>query len=201
MDRHTAFEDLLLGADPGVRYKATEEGGTQSLLYGDAHFREALPRPDLDCVASVLNAIAERPWVIPALLGPCEPPVKPKVITLCGSSRFIDVMAVCGWLLEREEGAVVLGLHLLPGWYFKTPVPDHLAEHEGVAGQMDALHLKKIEMSDEVFVVNVNDYIGQSTMREIEHAIGLKKTVRWFTHDPIGDLVREIGTASAKEQP
>lgn len=40
-----------------------------------------------------------------------------KVITICGSSRFVDVMAVCAWLLERDERAITLGLHLLPRWY------------------------------------------------------------------------------------
>jgi len=38
---------------------------------------------------------------------------RPKIITLCGSSRFVDVMAVVGWLLERDEGAITMGLHLL----------------------------------------------------------------------------------------
>ncbi|KKK90129.1 hypothetical protein LCGC14_2726140, partial [marine sediment metagenome] len=42
---------------------------------------------------------------------------KPKVIVLCGSSRFCDLMAVCAWLLEKEEKAITMGLHLLPQWY------------------------------------------------------------------------------------
>ncbi|MEN6462802.1 MAG: hypothetical protein ABFC94_15715 [Syntrophomonas sp.] len=35
---------------------------------------------------------------------------KPKIVCLSGSSRFIDIMAVCGWLIERDENAIVVGV-------------------------------------------------------------------------------------------
>jgi len=116
---------------------------------------------------------------------------KPKVIVLCGSSRFLDIMAVCGWILERDENAMVMGLHLLPEWYPDCP-PDHLAEHEGCAKEMDELHLRKIDMADEVFVVNFNKYIGDSTLREIRYAKAKGRPVRWFTHDPVGGKVTGV---------
>lgn len=116
----------------------------------------------------------------------------PKIVTLCGSSRFCDVMAVCAWLIERDEGAITMGLHLLPSWYSAELIPDHLAEHEGVAGAMDKLHLRKIDLSDAIFVVNVNDYIDDSTRREIEYAKTLGNPIRWFTHDPIGETVMAL---------
>ncbi len=75
---------------------------------------------------------------------------RPKIVVLCGSSRFVQIMTVCAWRIERDEGAIAMGLHLLLGWYPDCPA-DHLAEHEGVAEQMDALHLKKIDLADEVF--------------------------------------------------
>lgn len=115
---------------------------------------------------------------------------KPKFITLCGSSRFCGIMAVCAWLLEKEEGAITISLHLLPSWY--TTVESHLAESEGVADFMDELHLRKIDLSDEIFVVNLNDYIGDSTRREIKYAISKNKPIRWFTHDPIGGQVTKL---------
>ena len=108
-------------------------------------------------------------------------------------------MAVCAWLIEKEEKAITMGLHLLPDWYCN--VPSHLAEHEGVAKEMDELHLRKIDLADEIFVVNYNDYIGKSTKREVHYAEKHKKTIRWFTHDYIGDKVQEIigsTTLSAK---
>lgn len=127
-------------------------------------------------------------------------PWRPKVVTLCGSSRFCDIMAVCGWFIERDEKAIAMGLHLLPGWYGK--VEDHLAEAEGVAPEMDALHLLKIEMSDEIFVVNYNGYIGSSTENEVRHATDLGKRIRWFTHDPLGAKVQAHidAVVSAEEQ-
>jgi len=117
---------------------------------------------------------------------------KPKLIVLCGSSKFCDVMAVCAWLIERDEHAIALGLHLLPWWYGKDLPSSHLAEHEGVAEQMDELHLKKIDLADEIFVVNFSEYLGESTTREIDYATKTGKAIRWFTQDPIGQKVRHI---------
>lgn len=117
---------------------------------------------------------------------------KPKIIVICGSSKFVDVMAVCAWLLERDEGAIVMGLHLLPWWYGKDLPDDHLAEHEGVAEQMDELHLRKIDLADEVFVVNYNDYIGDSTKAEIEYTKSKGVKIRWYTHEPTGKKVDDI---------
>jgi len=94
--------------------------------------------------------------------------VKPKIICLCGSSRFVREMAVIGWEFEKD-GNIVLGLHLLPIDYPNCP-PDHLAEHENVKEKMDELHKRKIDLSDEIFVVNINGYIGESTKSEIEYA-------------------------------
>lgn len=126
---------------------------------------------------------------------------KPKVIVLCGSSRFVDIMAVCAWLIERDEKGISMGLHLLPGWYCRERIPDHLAEHEGVAADMDALHLRKIDLADEIFVVNFNDYIGSSTTNEVNYAKERGKNIRWFTHDEIGDKCLELINAAlaAKE--
>lgn len=113
---------------------------------------------------------------------------QPKIVTICGSSRFIDIMAVCGWIIERDEGAIVLSLHPLPRWYCGA-VDDHMAEHQGVAEHMDWLHFRKIEMSDEIFVVNAKGYIGDSTRNEISYAEKIGRPIRYFTDDPISDEV------------
>ena len=114
---------------------------------------------------------------------------KTKKVVFCGSSKFCDIMAVCAWFVEREEKAITMGLHLLPDWYCN--VPSHLAEHEGVAEEMDELHLRKIDLADEVFIINYDDYIGESTIREIQYAINLGRPLRWFTHDCIGKMCME----------
>lgn len=121
---------------------------------------------------------------------PQEVTVRPKRVVLCGSSRFVDVMAVCAWLLERDEGVIAMGLHLLPVWY--DAPDDHLAEAEGVAPKMDALHLCKIDLADEVFVVDRNDYIGASTASELRYAEKVGKTIRHYSSDPIGATVERL---------
>lgn len=125
--------------------------------------------------------------------------MKPKVITLCGSSRFVDIMAVTAWLLERDEGAITMGLHLIPIWYTRGKIPDHLAEHEEVAEQMDELHLRKIDLSDEIFVINRNNYIGESTAKEIAYTESKNLPIRWYNTDPVGIKVEKIITDFLKE--
>lgn len=106
----------------------------------------------------------------------------PKRIVMCGSSRFVDTMAVIAWLLEKHEGAITMGLHLLPAW--STTAEHHLAEHEGVAEQMDELHLRKIDLASEIFVVNLNEYVGESTAREIQYAKNRGIGIRYLSEEP-----------------
>ena len=118
--------------------------------------------------------------------------MRPKIVVMCGSSRFVDVMAVCAWLIEKQENAIVLKLNLLPEWYCKGEIPDHLAEHEGVSEDMDQLHLRKIDMADEIFVVDYEHYIGDSTRKEMLYAQEHMVDMRMFSTDPIGVQVTEI---------
>lgn len=134
---------------------------------------------------------------------------KPKVIVLCGSSRFVDLMSVAAWLLERDEGAITMGLHLLPWWY-SDEIKDHIAEHEGVADKLDNLHLRKIDLAvyardmlgceAEIFVVNAKDYIGESTTREIEYSKSKELPVRYYMNDPIGDAVDDLLCAGIERE-
>jgi hypothetical protein len=108
-------------------------------------------------------------------------PIKPKIICLCGSTRFIETFAVETWELERE-GFIVLGCTLLPYWYCQ--VPDHFGEATGTKEQCDELHLRKIDLADEVLVLNIHGYIGHSTRREIDYAIAHGKPVRYLEASP-----------------
>lgn len=121
----------------------------------------------------------------------------PKIVVLCGSSRYVELMAICAWFIERDEEAIALTLHLLPWWYGAKP--DHLAEEEGVAAQMDKLHLRKIDLADQVFIVNYADYIGQSTLKEITYAQHCHKPLRWYSHDPVGEKVQRLLMAATQQ--
>lgn len=46
--------------------------------------------------------------------------------------------------------------------------------------KLDALHLRKIEMAGHVRVINKQQYIGESTMNELMHAIKLGKRISFF---------------------
>lgn len=82
---------------------------------------------------------------------------------------------------------------MLPWWYAtKDEIPDHLAEHEGVTNAMDELHLRKIDLATEIFIVNQDDYIGDSTRKEIEYAMSKGLKLRWYSHDPIGEMVQSL---------
>lgn len=105
-------------------------------------------------------------------------PKFPKIICLCGSSKFVDIMAVIGWTFERDEGVIVLGLHLLPSWYTKEA--DHQAEFEGCHEHMNELHKRKIDLADEIFIVNKDGYIGKDTQDEINYAFDQGKTVKFL---------------------
>jgi len=126
--------------------------------------------------------------------------MKSKVIVICGSSKFVEIMAVVEWLLERDELAITMGLNLLPSWYPDCP-PDHLAEHEKCAKEMDELHLRKIDLADEIFVVDWNSYIGESTTNEIKYAKEGGKGIRYFSEDIIGQQVLKLLAKRSEDKP
>jgi hypothetical protein len=100
-----------------------------------------------------------------------------KIVCIIGSSRFADINAVKMWEFAKE-GTLALGMYLLPDWYWEATEKTekgHAAEQEGVAETLDDLHLTKIRLADEVYVLNVNGYIGERTAYEIEYAKELGK--------------------------
>ncbi len=115
--------------------------------------------------------------------------MNPKLVVICGSTRFIEEIAVCAWLIERDEHAIVMGPHLLPWWY---GVADHVADVEEVYEDIYKLHLQKIDLSDEIFVVNKDNYIGNSTSNEVQYATSKGKKIRWYQCDPVGEKVNAM---------
>ena len=45
---------------------------------------------------------------------------------------------------------------------------------------LDDMHKRKIDMADEIYVINVGGYIGSSTHSEIDYAIATGKVVRYL---------------------
>lgn len=107
---------------------------------------------------------------------------KPKVITLCGSSRFPDAFHIANAHLSLL-GYVVISL----GLYGHADKPEGSRfltsdgnEQTAEKRNLDQLHYRKIDISDGIFVINVGGYVGSSTRREIEYARGLGKSVEWL---------------------
>jgi hypothetical protein len=104
----------------------------------------------------------------------------PVVVCLCGSTRFYDQYQQVNYDLTMR-GSIVLSV----GFY-----PHARAEHghgEGVGHDsaektdLDQLHLRKIDLADEVFVVSdASGYFGSSTAREIAYANETGKPVGYL---------------------
>ena len=104
---------------------------------------------------------------------------KTKLICLCGSSRFIESFAVLAWKFEKL-GAITFSLQCFPLSYYTNYAGDNLVAAECVSNQIDELHLRKINLASEIFVINVNGYISKSTTREIAYAQKLCKPVKYL---------------------
>ena len=105
---------------------------------------------------------------------------KYKVITLCGSTRFKDAFMETQKRLTLE-GNIVISVGLF-GHFGDNEVWENM--NEGTLTKtkemLDDMHKRKIDMADEIFVINVGGYIGESTRSEIEYAKKKKKTVEYL---------------------
>lgn len=98
---------------------------------------------------------------------------KYKVITLCGSTKFKE-----DFLREQKrlslEGNIVISVGLF----------GHSGDDEvwcaGTKEMLDDMHKRKIDMADEIYVINKNGYIGTSTKSEIEYAKKTNKKVNFM---------------------
>jgi hypothetical protein len=104
---------------------------------------------------------------------------KPCIICLCGSTRFTDEMLVKQWELTKS-GYIVLSWCALPASYFNGGDPAHVGDQEGVKELVDEIHKRKIDLADEVFVINIGGYIGESTRSEINYALKHGKPVKYL---------------------
>jgi hypothetical protein len=100
-----------------------------------------------------------------------------KIITLCGSTKFKEEIHRANAELSMQ-GSLVISL----GLFGHTDMPDMDWTTGGseLKQMLDDLHKQKIDLADEIYVVNVGGYIGESTRGEIEYAIRHGKTVEYL---------------------
>jgi hypothetical protein len=105
---------------------------------------------------------------------------KYKVITLCGSTKFKDEFLKAQKDLSLK-GNIVISVSLF-GHSGDSEVWENMDEGTltKTKEMLDDMHKRKIDMSDEIFVINVNGYIGDSTKSEIEYAIKTGKKVNYL---------------------
>jgi hypothetical protein len=100
---------------------------------------------------------------------------KPTVVCLCGSSRFKGAFEAAN-RTETLAGRIVLSIGMF-------------GHHEGldmdgpVKAMLDRLHLSKIDIAEEVLILNVDGYVGDSTRRELAYARAAGKVIRWLEPD------------------
>lgn len=103
-----------------------------------------------------------------------------KIITLCGSTRFKDEFMEAQKRLTLE-GNIVISVGLF-GHSGDNEVWEDMDEGTltRTKEMLDDMHKRKIDMADEIYVINVGGYIGSSTRSEIDYAKAVGKPVRYL---------------------
>ena len=105
---------------------------------------------------------------------------KYKVVTLCGSTRFKDEF------MKAQKDLTLKGYIVISVGLFGHSGDQEVWENmdEGTLTKtkemLDDMHKRKIDMADEIFVINVDGYIGDSTKSEIAYATNTGKTVNYL---------------------
>ncbi len=104
---------------------------------------------------------------------------RPLVVCLCGSTRFYEAFQDAN-LQETLRGHIVLTV----GCATRSDAELGIEDDSELKRMLDELHMRKIEMADEVLILNVGGHIGTSTTNELGYARKLGKDVRFL--EPVG---------------
>ena len=108
---------------------------------------------------------------------------RPTIVCLCGSVRFLEAFDQAS-LRETLAGRIVLsvGSHRQRDEDALAHLTD--AERAAALDHLAALHRHKIDLADEILVINTGGYTGPSTRAEIAYARARGKTIRWLEEPP-----------------
>ena len=169
------------------------------------------PKPERDLIVALFRRIGEQPEfkeafeklpnaernymagdfhniIVSHSSAPTEQEIRDKVldkqrtpiICLCGSTRFTREMLIKQWELTKQ-GYIVVTWCALPDDYYQGKEKAHVGDLEGVKELVDEVHKRKIDISDEVLVIDIDGYIGTSTRSEIDYATQHGKSVRYLS--------------------
>lgn len=105
-------------------------------------------------------------------------PERPKIVCLCGSTRFYEEFTEQNYL-ETMKGNIVLSV----GFFSHSSKTAHGQSLGATPEQkiaLDELHKRKIDLADEILVINVDGYVGESTRSEIDYAKKHGKVIRYL---------------------
>ena len=97
---------------------------------------------------------------------------KYRIITLCGSIKFKDEF------MKIQEKLTLDGNIVLTPNFFNNIKKEDIDEK--TKKMLDEMHKQKIYMSNEIYVINVGGYIGESTKNEIEYAKARGKRISYL---------------------
>ena len=95
-----------------------------------------------------------------------------KIITICGSLKFQKEMMIVAEKLALKGNCVLTSVY---------PILENLKMTDEQLEKLKEAHFKRIELSDAILVVNINNYIGDSTNLEIDYAKKLGKKIIYYT--------------------
>lgn len=98
---------------------------------------------------------------------------KYNVITLCGSTKFKDEF------IQVQKALTLQGNIVISVGMFGHSGDDEVWK-DGTKEMLDDMHKRKIDMANEIFVINKEGYIGKSTRSEIEYANSVGKKIRFM---------------------
>ena len=104
-----------------------------------------------------------------------------KVITLCGSTRFKEQ-----YIAEEKRLTLNGNIVISVGLFGHSGDPE--VYQGGNKVMLDDMHFRKIDMADEIFVINPGGYVGDSTRNEIRYAVETGKIVNYLDQSDIIDL-------------
>ncbi|PTA69486.1 hypothetical protein [Deinococcus arcticus] len=106
-------------------------------------------------------------------------PERPTIVCLCGSVRFLAEFDAAS-LAETLAGRIVLsvGSHRQRDEEAFSHLP--AGERAAALNRLTELHRSKIDLADEILVINPGGYVGHHTRQEIEYARAQGKQVRWL---------------------
>lgn len=107
---------------------------------------------------------------------------RPRIVCLCGSTRFSQAYQRANFD-ETLAGRIVLTIGCdmrSDAELFADKSPGEL---DDIKRALDVLHMHKIDLADEILVLNVGGYIGESTRNEIAYARKMGKNIRYLELD------------------